>query len=165
MPIPLYIQPTTPLPGPADFTTPIVQAFQARDRRQDRAQQGQLERERMAAQQQENRLNREQSREQHQATNKYNEGMLNLYKGDRERNEREGFLKAARAAQMEYLQALERQKEAPGALIRAEQKLRALGINPPAAEAQAQSQGSPPPSSFRGAPVDFGGPLPLRGLY
>lgn len=167
MPIPLYISPNTPLPGPADFTTPIMAAFQARNQRQGRDQQAQLDRERMAAAQKESQADRQQRGEHQKETSEYNRGMLDLYKGDRERNSKEAFMKDARAAQAEYLQALARQKEDPGALVRAEQKLRSLGITPPAntGAPTGQPAGSPPPSSFRGAPLDLGGPLPLRGLY
>ncbi len=112
MPIPLYISPNTPLPGPADFTSPIISAFQMRDKRKDREAQRESEAARMRMQVSENAKDREQRAGERKETNEYNRGMLDLYKGDRKRNEQQRLQEMEDKANQEYLMAYMKQDQA-----------------------------------------------------
>lgn len=173
MPIPLYISPSTPLPGPADFAGIIERAFDAKDRKTSEEQRLALSREQMASQQRESSMDRSERSARGKETSEYNKGMLELYRGDRDRSEKQKFEDAARKAMASYMRALERQQVDPAGLIRAEKELAALGITPPAqggpgpgAAAPGGAPAAPINRRFDTAPLDLGsGPMPLRGLY
>ncbi len=146
MPIPLYISPSTPLPGPADFMTPILSAFQSRDRRKDREQQRTLEQQRMQQQVSENAKDRSARASERKDTNEYNRGMLEMYKGDRAGAEQRRLQELEDKAHQEYLMAYMKQDQAGMEL--AQQKIAQLRRK----EAPAPAPAQPPPGGPLGGP-------------
>ncbi len=126
MPIPLYISPSTPLPGPADFMTPILSAFQSRDRRKDREQQRTLEGQRMQQQVSENEKDRAARASERKDTNEYNRGMLEMYKGDRAQAEQRRLQEAEDKAHQEWLIADMKGPAGEADKVIAEQKIAQL---------------------------------------
>lgn len=141
MPIPLYISPNTPLPGPADFSTPIMAAFQARNRRMEQEKDAELRRQQMQQQVTENAKDRSQRASERKDTNAYNQGMLELYKGDRAGAEQRRLEEAENKVHQEYLLAYMKGDEAGMTL--AEQKIAQLRRKQ--AQAPVQAQQEPPP--------------------
>lgn len=143
MPIPLYISPTTPLPGPADFAGILQRVFDAKDRRDQANKQNEIERQRMSMTASENAKDRSQRASERKDTNAYNQGMLELYRGDRKSAEVQRMQQAEDKANQEYLVAYMKQDEAGMELAR--QKIEQLKKKQAQAAAAPGQKPEPPP--------------------
>jgi hypothetical protein len=170
MPIPLYISPNTPLPGPADFTSPIIEAMRAAARRKEQEQESGLRREQMQQQVSENAKDREQRAGERKETNEYNRGMLDLYRGDRKDKERLRLQEAEDKANQEYLVAYAKDDQVGMEL--AQQKIEQLrkkqadAGQPPAAPARAAAGPGQARVRFDEAPpTGLGSPLSSSRMF